>query len=620
MAFTNEQPDLRVPPQWACVPDLRISFYYDGPSEVGKAIMGYRWRFGNYSLEWLYGRIRGYDANVAEHMAANGASAGCIVWATGFSIENDQFHWDIVRRKIAEFHDRSMHVIVYFSLTNCFWQEMFQTVPESEGWRQQGPDGEPVPYGGIDYDNRLVTRYLMCCNHPEWRAYQKRRIQAALEAGIDGIFWDNNFSRCHCPICQQKFRAFTKQRFGFECDIPRPMQAEPAPQQDLRSAREVVFDWVPLSHPDARAHLAKNLFRYHTIRDILEDLRVYAESIRPDIVWSSNGHLCQNIYDATNLLLSEDLDRVGYDAETDVLRTNAGVLRYLYEECGRPMPVIVNSRHMETFAYGCTGSGMGDPQVNAYLTEHAELYRDARSPARVGVVGAEMNYISRRSNWFDNLTRNHVLYDVLPVHRLAKFDLAGYEVILLRNIAFLSDDDCRRLREFVQAGGTLLATNSSSLFDETWARREDYGLADVFGVSAGDEGKPDRVENRFGKGLSIFYPGAAEVEIEAEPNGPTAARVVEDVKAHLRDPIVEVDAPPGVAVNVMHAAPGVVVHVMNYREGPAENVRLRLTAGGKLPRVVPFGDGSNKATDVSTSDGLAFTLPKVAQYTAVVVT
>jgi hypothetical protein len=192
-------------------------------------------------------------------------------------------------------------------------------------------------------------------------------------------------------------------------------------------------------------------------------------------------------------------------------------------------------------------------------------------------------------------------------------------VILLRNIAFLSDDDCRRLREFVRAGGTLVATNSSSLFDETWARREDYGLADVFGVSAADEGEPQRVENRFGKGLSIFHPGAVEVEIEAEPNGPAAAQIVEDVKAHVSDPIVEVDAPPGVAVNVMHAAPGVVVHVMNYREGPAENVRLRLTAGGKLDRVVPFGDGSPEATDVSTTDGLAFTLPKVAHYTAVVV-
>ncbi len=619
MAFTNETSGAPAPPEWAGVHNLRISFDYAGPSEAGKALMGHRWGLHDYSLEWLHRRVTGYDRNMAEEMAGYGANAGCLVWATGFSVENDRYHWDVVRRRIGEYHARGMRVLVYFSLTNCFWKEMFQALPESEPWRQQGPDAEPVPYGGIDYGAGEVTRYLMCCHNPHWRAYQKRRIAAALDAGADGIFWDNNFSKCHCPICREKFRQFTKQRLGRPHDLPRPLPDEPPAHEDLRSAREVVFDWVPLSHPQARIHLAKNLFRYLSVLDILQELKEFARRINPDVVWSNNGHLCQQIYDSANLLLSEDLSPPCYDASSGVLRTNAGVLRYLYEECGRDVPAIVNSKHPETFAYGCTGYGMRDAEVNAYLAAHSGLYKDARSLARVGVVAAEMNYISRRSNFFDNLTRRHLLYDVIPVHRLGRFDLAGCDVLLLRSILFLSDGDCARLREYVAAGGTLIATNDTSLYDENWKRRADYGLADAFGVSADDEDKPDRVESRLGEGTSIFYPGAAEVAIEADPNGPAAESIAADVKAHVRDPIIEVDAPPGVAVNVMEAAAGTVVHVMNYAETPAENVKCRLTAGGTIRKVLPLADGSNEAVDVSTHAGLAFTLPKVRQYTAVVV-
>ncbi len=642
MALTNNGGNGPEYPDWARAEQLRICFQYAGPSELGKQLMGHRWRRMNYSLEWLHRHVTEYDRNKAEEFAVFGANAGCLVWATGFSIENDRYHWDIVRRRIAEFHERGMHAIVYFSLTNCFWQEMFQSVPESESWRQLGPDGEPVPYGGIDYGGGEVTRYLMCVNNPHWRNYQKRRLEAAFAAGADGIFWDNNFSKCHCPICQDKFREFTRKRLGKAFDIPRPLEGRPPSKADLASAREVVFDWIPLSHPEARVHLAKNLFRYRSLMDILEELKQFALTLKADAVWSNNGHLCQDIYDSANLLLSEDLDPTGHDREKNLLRTNVGVLRYLYEECGRKTPAIVNRTHPEIFAYGCAAYGVRDARMNAFLAANSEIYRDAQSLARVGVVAAEMNYINHRCNWFDNLARGHILYDVIPVHRMSKFELGLYEVILLRSILFLSEADCRRLRDFVAGGGTLISTNNTSLYDENWAWREDYGLADVFGVSAATAEKPARIEHAFGKGRSIFYPGALELEIENDPNGQAAASIVADVKRHLASPIIEVDAPGGVTVNVMQSAAGLVVHVLNYTGGPVSNVKLRLLpgerrarpggagprteppAGGTIRQVLPMGQGSAEARDISAAGdgeaaGLSFTLETVDTYTAVVI-
>lgn len=58
-----------------------------------------------------------------------------------------------------------------------------------------------------------------------------------------------------------------------------------------------------------------------------------------------------------------------------------------------------------------------------------------------------------------------------------------FKVLLLPNIAALSDVQCNQLREYVKRGGSLVATYESSLYDEWGVRRTDFGLADVFGVS-----------------------------------------------------------------------------------------------------------------------------------------
>ena len=57
-----------------------------------------------------------------------------------------------------------------------------------------------------------------------------------------------------------------------------------------------------------------------------------------------------------------------------------------------------------------------------------------------------------------------------------------YKALILPNIAALSDEQCRQLREYVERGGSLVATFETSLYDQWGARRSDFGLADLFGV------------------------------------------------------------------------------------------------------------------------------------------
>ncbi|MGC9349851.1 MAG: alpha-amylase family protein [Anaerolineae bacterium] len=57
-----------------------------------------------------------------------------------------------------------------------------------------------------------------------------------------------------------------------------------------------------------------------------------------------------------------------------------------------------------------------------------------------------------------------------------------YKTLVLPNIAALSDEQCNQLRGFVGRGGSLLATFETSLYDEAGRRRDNFGLADLFGV------------------------------------------------------------------------------------------------------------------------------------------
>jgi len=61
--------------------------------------------------------------------------------------------------------------------------------------------------------------------------------------------------------------------------------------------------------------------------------------------------------------------------------------------------------------------------------------------------------------------------------------LKSFKLLILPNIAALSNEQCDKLRKFVTDGGSIVATFETSLYDEAGRRRIDFGLADLFGVS-----------------------------------------------------------------------------------------------------------------------------------------
>jgi hypothetical protein len=61
--------------------------------------------------------------------------------------------------------------------------------------------------------------------------------------------------------------------------------------------------------------------------------------------------------------------------------------------------------------------------------------------------------------------------------------LAQYKVLVLPNVAVLSDTRCRALANYVNGGGSVVATYETSLYDENFRRRGDFGCSSLFGAS-----------------------------------------------------------------------------------------------------------------------------------------
>jgi hypothetical protein len=80
------------------------------------------------------------------------------------------------------------------------------------------------------------------------------------------------------------------------------------------------------------------------------------------------------------------------------------------------------------------------------------------------------------------LLEGRFLFDFIHQENLTPETLRPYRALLIPNAAYLRDRECEAIRHYVASGGSLLATFETSRYNEWGERREDFGLADLFGV------------------------------------------------------------------------------------------------------------------------------------------
>jgi len=135
--------------------------------------------------------------------------------------------------------------------------------------------------------------------------------------------------------------------------------------------------------------------------------------------------------------------------------------------------------------------------VDKIYQEHYKNERYLRNTtplARVGMVYSEQskNYGNEKwqqrsrdheSGMYQTLIEARIPFEMVNDRLLNDENLKSFKLLILPNIATLSDEQCNQLRNFTENGGSILATFETSLYDENGKRRSDFGLADLFGAS-----------------------------------------------------------------------------------------------------------------------------------------
>jgi hypothetical protein len=149
------------------------------------------------------------------------------------------------------------------------------TAPVSE-WLQCDSNGKPLPswYGG---DYRPA-----CMNNPNWRTFEKSVVRLQLEAGFNGIFFDNptvHPQGCYCEYCMKRFATFASDH-GLSLD----------PKQRTSELRQAA-----VKHPELFQQ-----FRGTIASDFIADMRRFARTVKPNALVT-----CNNSFNAPNALFSQ---------------------------------------------------------------------------------------------------------------------------------------------------------------------------------------------------------------------------------------------------------------------------------------------------------------------------
>jgi hypothetical protein len=138
------------------------------------------------------------------------------------------------------------------------------------------------------------------------------------------------------------------------------------------------------------------------------------------------------------------------------------------------------------------------PVVEGIYKWHAanEAYlRNERPLARVGLMYSQQTatyYGGDQAHakvedpglgFYEALIEARIPFEMVHDHLLDPEHISQFRTLILPNIAALSTAQCRQLEDFVKGGGSLVATYETSLYNEWGVRRQNFGLASLFGVN-----------------------------------------------------------------------------------------------------------------------------------------
>jgi hypothetical protein len=135
--------------------------------------------------------------------------------------------------------------------------------------------------------------------------------------------------------------------------------------------------------------------------------------------------------------------------------------------------------------------------VYVWHYKNERYLRNEEPLARVGMVYSQQTshfYGGERARakvedhtlgYYQALIESRIPFEMVHDGLLDAAHVDKFKVLIFPNIAALSNAQCDQIRGYVERGGSIVATYETSLYDEWGVRREDFGLAGLFGASFG---------------------------------------------------------------------------------------------------------------------------------------
>jgi len=533
----------------------------------------------------------------------------------GFGIESDRDDMELTRKVVENAHKLGLKVTGYLQVQSLCGETFFVEFPEAREWLQRDYEGRVRTYGGVYW------RQTPCISHQGWIDYLLRLIELGIkEIKLDGIRLDNDYFRgCYCEKCRKNFRKYLednhtpeerKELLGFaetEAIEPPP---ENAPHRD-----PLYQFWVRWR--------CEHLERFHEIlRDRTKELSPEATfggnpAYPRDSNWAAAcGINAGRLGETMDMIIAENsrfprMESEGIESQSEAYKmAEAG--GYLSLPCGwnkgHRFPQTAEEIQLalyETAAYGgqvaaaiwsirAVDEGKRtffelEPlltewnKINRFLEKHEFVNEEAYSIASIGVyypfASLAFDYRCATSSLLgieQVLLRGGLPWSIIfdaQLHRLSAFDL-----VLLPNLRWLSDEEIDTLKDFAKEGGVLWISGETGYYDQygrtrgsqdPWTgvansiRHKDTPEASAFWTNMTSSTRADKY-------LSPITPGGwKEIRQELIDLLPNPAPAIVDGEETIACDVYRFKA---------DSIERIAVHILNYENtNPRQNVVIRLS-------------------------------------------
>ena len=382
------------------------------------------------------------------------------------------------------------------------WQNVYESHPD---WIAVTSDGEKRRHWANP--ELWVTCALGPYNFEFMTQVHKEIMELYQPDGIFSNRWAGH-GICYCEHCTGNFRKFSGMELPGKEDESDPVYRKYSEWSTGR-LKELWLLWDGVIRQQRSAsRFIPNGFPDKIITGQLSDIVFTDHQARSGYTmpWS-NGKVAKELRASIGMKPLGGIFSVGVEEEyrwKDSVQSEAEIRVWVAEGTANGMRpwftkfsgVLYDKRWLDTV-----------DKIYQIHFRNEKYLRNTIPMARVGLVFSEQSkghvdekWKQRRedhsSGMYHSLIEARIPFEMVNDRLLDTDHLKPFRLLVMPNIAELSDEQCDQLRKYVQSGGNLLATFETSLYDEEGKRRSDFGLADLFGLSY-DNGVEGPMQNSY---------------------------------------------------------------------------------------------------------------------------